>query len=90
MVGVAQLVEPRVVISAVVGSSPIVHPISRMSGVLGLFAGLALWAGGAAGVSATPAQSPQAVPRLFVAGDSTASFYNANAKNQQGLLSEQC
>ena len=84
MVGVAQLVEPRVVISAVVGSSPIVHPISRMSGVLGLFAGLALWAGGAAGVSATPAQSPQAVPRLFVAGDSTASFYNANAKNQQG------
>ena len=29
MVGVAQLVEPRVVISAVVGSSPIVHPIFR-------------------------------------------------------------
>jgi hypothetical protein len=29
MVDVAQLVEPRVVIPAVVGSSPIVHPISR-------------------------------------------------------------
>ena len=28
MVGVAQLVELRVVIPAVVGSSPIVHPIS--------------------------------------------------------------
>jgi hypothetical protein len=27
MVGVAQLVEPRIVIPAVVGSSPIVHPI---------------------------------------------------------------
>ena len=27
MVGVAQLVEPRVVIPAVVGSSPIAHPI---------------------------------------------------------------
>ena len=27
MVGVAQLVEPRVVIPVVVGSSPIVHPI---------------------------------------------------------------
>ena len=41
MVGVAQLVEPRVVISAVVGSSPIVHPISRTAGLLGLFAGFA-------------------------------------------------
>ena len=29
MVGVAQLVEPRVVIPVVVGSSPIVHPIFR-------------------------------------------------------------
>jgi hypothetical protein len=29
MVDVAQLVEPRVVIPAVVGSSPIVHPTSR-------------------------------------------------------------
>lgn len=28
MVGVAQLVEPRVVIPVVVGSSPIVHPMS--------------------------------------------------------------
>jgi hypothetical protein len=27
MVGVAQLVEPRIVIPVVVGSSPIVHPI---------------------------------------------------------------
>ncbi len=29
MVGVAQLVEPRIVIPVVVGSSPIVHPILR-------------------------------------------------------------
>jgi hypothetical protein len=29
MVDVAQLVEPRIVIPAVVGSSPIVHPILR-------------------------------------------------------------
>ena len=36
MVGVAQLVEPRVVISAVVGSSPIVHPIFRMLGLVAL------------------------------------------------------
>ena len=28
MVGVAQLVEPRIVIPVVVGSSPIIHPIS--------------------------------------------------------------
>jgi hypothetical protein len=28
MVGVAQLVEPRIVIPVVVGSSPIVHPSS--------------------------------------------------------------
>ena len=35
MVGVAQLVEPRVVIPVVVGSSPIVHPsISRKIGCL--------------------------------------------------------
>ena len=27
MVGVAQLVEPRIVIPVVVGSSPIIHPI---------------------------------------------------------------
>ena len=31
MVGVAQLVEPRIVIPVVVGSSPIVHPIFRCS-----------------------------------------------------------
>jgi hypothetical protein len=35
MVDVAQLVEPRVVIPAVVGSSPIVHPTSPV----GLFPG---------------------------------------------------
>ncbi len=29
MVGVAQLVEPRIVIPVVVGSIPIVHPISE-------------------------------------------------------------
>ena len=29
LVDVAQLVEPRIVIPAVVGSNPIVHPISR-------------------------------------------------------------
>ena len=32
MVDVAQLVEPRIVIPAVVGSSPIVHPIPRNRG----------------------------------------------------------
>ena len=31
MVGVAQLVESRIVIPVVVGSSPIVHPIFRVS-----------------------------------------------------------
>ena len=30
MVGVAQLVEPRIVIPVVVGSSPIVHPITLL------------------------------------------------------------
>jgi hypothetical protein len=30
VVGVAQLVEPRIVIPVVVGSSPIVHPIDFM------------------------------------------------------------
>ena len=75
MVGVAQLVEPRVVISAVVGSSPIVHPIFRARRVLALLAGLLLAGGAAAG---------EAVPRLFVAGDSTASEYKPNPKNQQG------
>ena len=84
MVGVAQLVEPRVVISAVVGSSPIVHPISRMAGILGLCAGLALWAGAAGSAGAAPVQSPHTVPKLFVASDSTASYYSPNPKNQQG------
>jgi lysophospholipase L1-like esterase len=73
MVGVAQLVEPRVVISAVVGSSPIVHPIFR---VLGLVA--ALLSGPATAAPAPP------VPQLFVAGDSTASEYPPNPKDQQG------
>ena len=84
MVGVAQLVEPRVVISAVVGSSPIVHPISRINGVLRLFAGLAVMAGCVGHVDAAAPGSPAAVPTLFVAGDSTASSYNPNPKNQQG------
>jgi lysophospholipase L1-like esterase len=75
MVAVAQLVEPRVVISAVVGSSPIGHPISNALRLLALFAGLAV----AGGVPAA-----DAVPQLFVAGDSTASFYKPNPKNQQG------
>ena len=73
MVGVAQLVEPRVVISAVVGSSPIVHPIFRFVGLMALLCGPAL-----------AAPSGDAVPRLFVAGDSTASEYKPNPKNQQG------
>ncbi len=34
MVGVAQLVELRIVIPAVVGSSPIVHPITQIVGSL--------------------------------------------------------
>ena len=72
MVGVAQLVEPRVVISAVVGSSPIVHPIFRVLGLMALLCAQAL------------AAPDGAVPRLFVAGDSTASEYKPNAKNQQG------
>jgi lysophospholipase L1-like esterase len=75
MVGVAQLVEPRVVISAVVGSSPIVHPIFRVLRLLALFAGLLLAGGAMAG---------EAVHQLFVAGDSTASEYKPNPKNQQG------
>ncbi len=33
MVGVAQLVELRIVIPAVVGSSPIVHPIFELAGI---------------------------------------------------------
>ena len=75
MVGVAQLVEPRVVISAVVGSSPIVHPIFRLLRPLALFAGLLLAGAAVAG---------EVAPQLFVAGDSTASEYKPNPKNQQG------
>ena len=33
MVGVAQLVEPRIVIPVVVGSSPIIHPILKKSNI---------------------------------------------------------
>ena len=33
MVDVAQLVEPRIVIPAVAGSSPVVHPTSGASGL---------------------------------------------------------
>jgi lysophospholipase L1-like esterase len=73
MVGVAQLVEPRVVISAVVGSSPIVHPIFRTLGLLAVLSGPAF-----------AAPSVEAIPQLFVAGDSTASEYKPNPKNQQG------
>ena len=35
MVGVAQLVEPRIVIPVVVGSSPIVHPIQMRNALTG-------------------------------------------------------
>ena len=75
MVAVAQLVEPRVVISAVVGSSPIGHPISRVLRGLALFASVTL---------AGTAVAADAVPQLFVAGDSTASEYKPNPRNQQG------
>src|SRR6185436_14475921 len=72
MVGVAQLVEPRVVISAVVGSSPIVHPIFRILHAICAALGLALVAGVAS-----------AAPTLFIAGDSTAAKYTG-ANAQQG------
>src|SRR5690349_17573473 len=77
MVGVAQLVEPRVVISAVVGSSPIVHPIFRVLGLMALMSGVAT---AAPGVPEPPALH---VRQLFVAGDSTASEYKPNPRNQQ-------
>ena len=77
MVGVAQLVEPRVVISAVVGSSPIVHPIFRR--VRRAIAAVAFAAFASAAVAAA-----RPIPTLFVAGDSTASSYTPNPKNQQG------
>ena len=63
MVAVAQLVEPRVVISAVVGSSPIGHPIFRVLVMLVLTAG-------------APCLGAGEVPTLFIAGDSTAAKYN--------------
>jgi lysophospholipase L1-like esterase len=69
MVGVAQLVEPRVVISAVVGSSPIVHPIFRV--LKGAFLALALLACG----FAASAFAAEGARTLFVAGDSTAAKY---------------
>ena len=37
MVGVAQLVEPRIVIPVVVGSSPIVHPSLMLVDIVGRF-----------------------------------------------------
>jgi lysophospholipase L1-like esterase len=74
MVGVAQLVEPRVVISAVVGSSPIVHPIfRRLKGVSILLALLAC---------SLAATATAAVPTLFVAGDSTAAKYTGENPQQ--------
>jgi lysophospholipase L1-like esterase len=78
MVGVAQLVEPRVVISVVVGSSPIVHPIFRRVAFIVLAAFCCL----AAGCRTTPA--PAGPRTLFIAGDSTAATYSATDKAQQG------
>jgi lysophospholipase L1-like esterase len=76
MVAVAQLVEPRVVISAVVGSSPIGHPISRR--LLAAMLTLAWFAG-----MASAAHAKRPIPTLFIAGDSTAATYTGpNA--QQG------
>ena len=73
MVGVAQLVEPRVVISAVVGSSPIVHPIFRRLRKAVIACALMLSAAGGA----------VAAPTMFIASDSTAAKYTGpNA--QQG------
>jgi lysophospholipase L1-like esterase len=80
MVGVAQLVEPRVVISAVVGSSPIVHPIFRFAGAFAL-AVSASWL--VACAHAAPAVAPKALPRVFIASDSTAAKYSG-ANPQQG------
>jgi lysophospholipase L1-like esterase len=78
MVAVAQLVEPRVVISAVVGSSPIGHPTFRRVGFIAVAAFSFLLAACAAN---PPASDP---PRLFIAGDSTAATYTASDKQQQG------
>ncbi|HEU5137344.1 MAG TPA: rhamnogalacturonan acetylesterase [Steroidobacteraceae bacterium] len=54
---------------------PIGHPIFRVSRVLALFAGFLLAGNAVAG---------DTVPQLFIAGDSTASFYKPNPRNQQG------
>jgi lysophospholipase L1-like esterase len=80
MVAVAQLVEPRVVISAVVGSSPIGHPIFQTTRTWVLLTALLL----AALPVSHSADAAQSVPHLFIAGDSTASEYKPNPKNQQG------
>jgi lysophospholipase L1-like esterase len=79
MVGVAQLVEPRVVISAVVGSSPIVHPIFRVRRRCAAF-GLALLALGGAATALAAAKTP---PTIFIASDSTAAKYTGT-NGQQG------
>ena len=43
MVGVAQLVEPRVVIPVVVGSSPIVHPNFKVTSFVQIIVGALQW-----------------------------------------------
>lgn len=78
MVAVAQLVEPRVVISAVVGSSPIGHPIFRRIGLTALAAFSFLLP------AFSTAAAPGPAPKLFIAGDSTAATYTSTDKNQQG------
>jgi hypothetical protein len=49
MVDVAQLVEPRIVIPAVAGSSPVVHPTSARRAQVGKFGFVGLWAVSSAG-----------------------------------------
>jgi hypothetical protein len=49
MVDVAQLVEPRIVIPAVAGSSPVVHPIFDGWVQVGKFGLQGLWAVSSAG-----------------------------------------
>ena len=82
VVAVAQLVEPRVVISAVVGSSPIGHPIFRRTG-------LAICAAFSFLLAACATPPRDAAPKLFIAGDSTAATVESNGranadKHQQG------